>query len=1077
MVTGFGVRLANYEYTGTADITSTPADIVWNAASDEDAGYFSCDYGTGDADIVLNEIGHYLAWWWTRSEHDVADTNGRREVTGRLQLGGTDLKPSWLAYYSRANGSGTDEGCCLGACVFETTAADTVLQAWVQRTDDLSPAGDPKFVSDRTGIALLKLDDGWSYGRFHTTTAASSPSTTAWSNLSWNTTPLEEDSAVIEQQSDAWMLRLKEQGHYLVTVTVPVHSTSASQRYCPGIRVLVDSAQVGPEYCRTMRSTDSCQDTTLTFFRIISTTGTNKDLQVQYRERIVASPPPGISWAPTDECSIEIVRIPDDADFAMLRDLGGDQRVDGNLDVQWDTQDELDTGSFSHSTSTNPHYVEIEKAGRYMQLAQMFCDRTSGTSPTRLINHFLVRKYSTPTDIKRGQSITYNRGTSGTQDFGRASANVALSIASGTVGSQVGIRHYELSALTDTAAVLVSNVSMQLVSLSELLPVIAAGRTLAVTSDQCALVRDVAIKGQAVGSSYGQCILTVDRAITGQTVGETTAQAAVAVDRGVAGQTMARADGQGAVAVDRALSGQSLGASLTQAALAIDRAISGQTLGASPQEATPLALDVGIVGRALGSAVDVGAALAIDRALAGRTLGVTVDQAVLDVDVLSEVLISGQTLGSSHGQCALSIDRAVAGRTLGAAVDQAAIAVDRAVLGRALGVATSQASIGVDRAIVGRALGATVDQAILTVDAASVVLISGRTLGSAHGQCALSIDRGITGRTLGASYGLAAIAVDRGMAGQTLGHALTRASLAVDRAILGRTLGEMVSQGVLTLTTPGFYESTSQKVRARLIAQVQTPQGWTVQHENMPFSKPVGAYVRAAVVFDETEHLATGVATTIQATGFLQLAIHVPLNRGQEAAKQMADTAAAVFREAQDDGVSYQIPTIERQGRQGRRWVLHLVCPFNAYTSSTRIATSGTAATDFESIADAIRQRFRTEIETGQSVAVQYENMPFTKPTGQPTPPHIALWIPEDEAFTVMRGRSRLPGVFIAQIFVPLDRGIQAALVLADSIDEAFRVANISGVEFEPPTVARGKRSGNFWQKNVNCRWLAELRT
>lgn len=128
----------------------------------------------------------------------------------------------------------------------------------------------------------------------------------------------------------------------------------------------------------------------------------------------------------------------------------------------------------------------------------------------------------------------------------------------------------------------------------------------------------------------------------------------------------------------------------------------------------------------------------------------------------------------------------------------------------------------------------------------------------------------------------------------------------------------------------------------------------------------------------------------------------------------------------------------------------------------------------WEKAQNAIRTRFRDQVETPQSLAgkVQYDNVELEKPQD-------TEWI----RFTVLQGASlaasigskrfRNTGVAIAQVFTPVGKGDKDAVSLADVVRGQFRAVTVSGVgvsvTFRTPSLTRVGRDGKWHQINVSC--------
>lgn len=126
---------------------------------------------------------------------------------------------------------------------------------------------------------------------------------------------------------------------------------------------------------------------------------------------------------------------------------------------------------------------------------------------------------------------------------------------------------------------------------------------------------------------------------------------------------------------------------------------------------------------------------------------------------------------------------------------------------------------------------------------------------------------------------------------------------------------------------------------------------------------------------------------------------------------------------------------------------------------------------NFETLANTIRTRFKTQVADTQSLLTQYDNQDFT-------PPNQTVWarltILPGESFQVSNGgpngkRFRTPGIMIVQIFLPFGQGDKAGLELADVIKTAFRSKNVDSITYRTPSVSTVGKTGPWWQINVRC--------
>jgi len=143
-------------------------------------------------------------------------------------------------------------------------------------------------------------------------------------------------------------------------------------------------------------------------------------------------------------------------------------------------------------------------------------------------------------------------------------------------------------------------------------------------------------------------------------------------------------------------------------------------------------------------------------------------------------------------------------------------------------------------------------------------------------------------------------------------------------------------------------------------------------------------------------------------------------------------------------------------------------------------------ATTFEGIYNALRGKFKTDIEVAESTAVHYDNGP---PFGSDQSPYGVqdpssdVWV----ALSMLTGASevaemgasktyRTIGVLRASIFGPLNRGDNAVVEMADKVNIAFRgVATTDFCPTDAPSLSPGRRDGQWWRIDVSYPFFADV--
>lgn len=130
----------------------------------------------------------------------------------------------------------------------------------------------------------------------------------------------------------------------------------------------------------------------------------------------------------------------------------------------------------------------------------------------------------------------------------------------------------------------------------------------------------------------------------------------------------------------------------------------------------------------------------------------------------------------------------------------------------------------------------------------------------------------------------------------------------------------------------------------------------------------------------------------------------------------------------------------------------------------------------YNALSDAINSRFKTQVADVVPITAQYDNFPFT-------PPNDSAWarfkINFGQRTQISSGGDgsnlfRVIGVAVASIFVPIESGSNAALVIADVVDSAFRATSTADVVYRTPSVESIGVSGKWWQFNVNIPFYSD---
>lgn len=418
------------EATGNETITSTASDQAWDTTVTEGTG-FSID--AGRTDITLSDEGHYLVMY----NLGLAVTSGSTEAEnqGYIDLAGTDLAYGRAScHITKANLA--DECWLSGAAIIETGGASEVLTVEAQRTDN--GAAVVRRRAGESGVTILRLDDIWDYARIQEAGGGQAFNSRTFTTVTWDTNDELDSGSFSRSGGD---ITLVQDGHYLVTVNVMLHS-STNQRRSNGMRLTLDGYELpGTRTTSMVTGNNSSQDHVASYMGIIEATSSNQVLNVQ----IACDGETCSSISNTGgQTAISIAKLPDTAKFIRLIENGGTQAVDGTNDpITWDTQEEIDT-TFSHDTGTNPSRVTVDEDGDYLFFGSFYADRTNGASSGQRQSPHWEWRLNGSTE-NRGSFGRVNEGTSGSHNA-TTSGN-----AGGIIWSGLSANDYVELANTDEA--------------------------------------------------------------------------------------------------------------------------------------------------------------------------------------------------------------------------------------------------------------------------------------------------------------------------------------------------------------------------------------------------------------------------------------------------------------------------------------------------------------------------------------------------------------------------------------------------------------------------------------------------
>lgn len=269
------------------------------------------------------------------------------------------------------------------------------------------------------------------------------------------------------------------------------------------------------------------------------------------------------------------------------------------------------------------------------------------------------------------------------------------------------------------------------------------------------------------------------------------------------------------------------------------------------------------------------------------------------------------------------------------------------------------------------------------------------------------------------------------------------------------------------------------QVRERFLDRIATALNLPTEYDNGVFEPVQGVtWARVEVLTGSTRLRQIGNGNSYRQRGRLVVTLSSPLERGEGPILAIAGQIVTQFRFVTVGDLRFLSPSRRRLGRSGAYWQLEVTVPWEGdLTESLAVPTlSVSVSYTGGEIEAAIRSRFATLIEAVTPVLVQYDNDPHEPPASGTMWVRWSILRGETVSVESGLGRFRTPGLGIAMIFSPVERGDAQSHALSRSIMTAFRAVSSQGISYGIPYATVVGRSDWWWQINVSCPFYADER-
>ena len=366
-----------------------------------------------DSTIQFTDAGDYLLTWHLKG----SDTsNGRHAPQSRAAVT-TGSGAFFTTYYSGFNRNtanstfGTD-----GFAFYRAAASDQVQIQWKRDTD--TPTGGTDI--NESDLQVVRLGDSYNYGIYNSTDDNQSYGGTTPTDINFQTTILESNTAQIEKVSDT-DIRLKGDAAKRYLICYGVSGDTAGSRTQRVSRVLAGTSEIEASRSYFYSRNSSNEFVGLGAPFLWKKAGTTDDISVQmWRGDGVLADEGGADTDGTfdsingEQTALFICELPDHVDVFASHDSVGGQDIAGGVTTSINAVRDVafnDSDSFTKASDTE---INVVQASDVLVFGNIWTARATVSSGTRLT---LGARFTIDgVDQTTGTSITYTRGNQGTQD-------------------------------------------------------------------------------------------------------------------------------------------------------------------------------------------------------------------------------------------------------------------------------------------------------------------------------------------------------------------------------------------------------------------------------------------------------------------------------------------------------------------------------------------------------------------------------------------------------------------------------------------------------------------------------------
>jgi hypothetical protein len=365
------ITLARYPYawlqgnltsTDSSDINkSSPTTLAWNSST-FDSEFFSHSTSTDSDELVVNADGDYLV----SVTVPMSSTVQRPNVHLDILVNGSKVNTATArSGYIRSGSAHTESSNHLNVLLKGLSTSD-VISATVSRSAESGLVSVTQKFS--MYVEYVYPDRDYFSATANSNTSGTdlnlnSPAALQWSAQTTASSPFNHSDSINSQE-----ITLDQSGDYIVFLNIPLFGVGGGDRAAVKAIISINGTTVNGGECKQgyIRDYSGHDTASLHWSGMITGIVPGDKLTIETMKTVAS----GAVTTGSDLASLYIEKVNTERFFYSGRgtDLsnGTDWNATGPGYVEWETDEIIDTDTFTHSTTINPHEVTIATDGDYL---------------------------------------------------------------------------------------------------------------------------------------------------------------------------------------------------------------------------------------------------------------------------------------------------------------------------------------------------------------------------------------------------------------------------------------------------------------------------------------------------------------------------------------------------------------------------------------------------------------------------------------------------------------------------------------------------------------------------------------